>query len=116
MKPLQHARASVRRYGGRIEDYMDIHTFIDSPKSGFADVRHRAILHNAWGCFVVEQMFGPYRYNSDGKMYCPRQLAEDHVVEDIGKIPSLEEWLKDLPIKRWMDVKSVYTRRVQTND
>ena len=60
MKPLQHARASVRRYGGRIEDYMDIHTFIDSPKSGFADVRHRAILHNAWGCFVVETAFGDH--------------------------------------------------------
>lgn len=116
MKPLSHAKASVRRYGGCIEDYMDIHTFIDAPKAAFADVRHRALHHNSYGCFLVEQMFGPYRYNSDGKMYCPRQLAEDHVVEDLGRIPSVEEWLTELPIKSWMDVKTVYKKRMKNDD
>lgn len=103
MKPLNHAKGSVQRYGGTVDDYLDIHTLIDTPKGAFADVRHRAILHNAFGPFLVERVFGPYVTNSDGKKIATRQIAEDHIVEDLGCIPSVEDWLKTMPILPWMD-------------
>ncbi len=111
MKPLNHARGSVKRYGGQVEDYLPIHTLIDEPKGAMADVRHRAILHNSFGPFLVERVFGYYITNSDGKKIAVRQIAEDHIVEDLGRIPSVEEWLRELPVKSWMDVRSAYKTR-----
>lgn len=102
MKPYVHSKNSVNRYGGKIEDYQAIHDFIDSSKSSVADIRHRAMLHSAWGIFLVEKVFGTTITNSDGKIVCVRDLAEEHVVEDLGFIPSMEHWLKNMTIQTWM--------------
>lgn len=111
MKPLNHARGSVKRYGGKVEDYLPIHTLLDEPKGAMADVRHRAVLHNSFGPFLVEKVYGHYITNSDGKMVAVRQIAEDHIVEDLGRIPSVEEWMREMPVKDWMDVRSAYKSR-----
>lgn len=112
MKPLNHSRGSVKRYGGTVDDYLPIHTLIDSPKGTFADVRHRAILHNSFGPFLAEQVFGYYITNSDGKKVAVRQIVEDHIVEDMGRIPEVGEWLREMPIKKWMDRSSAKDRRM----
>jgi hypothetical protein len=31
-----------------------------------------------------------------------RDLGEDHVIEDLGFIPTMERWLKNMPIESWM--------------
>lgn len=115
MKPLTHAQISVKKYGGRIEDYMEIHTFFDTSKATLADVRHRAILHSAFGCFLVEKVFGPYIKNSDNKNISTRQLAEDHIVDDLGFIPTVEKWLKNLPLEPWMDGRAKKIRTFRKN-
>ena len=97
MKPFQHARASVKKYGGKIEDYQEIHDFFDSSKQTLPDMRHRAILHSAFGIFLLERVFGTTITNSDGKQVCVRDLGEDHVIQDLGFIPTVERWLKHLP-------------------
>ena len=51
MKPFLHAKIHAKKYGGVPEDYIDIDNFIDSSKATMPDVRHRAILHSAFGCF-----------------------------------------------------------------
>ena len=102
MKPLVHATNSVRKYGGVVEDYLPIHNFFDHSKSCVADIRHRAVMHNAFGIYVVEQVFGVYVTNAEGKKVSVRQLGEDHVIEDLGFIPSLEHWLRNIPIADWM--------------
>lgn len=101
-KPFIHAQRSAKKYGGVPNDYIQIHDFMDSTKSALADVRHRAILHSAFGCFIVEKVFGTVAINSDGKEYSPRDVAEDHCKEDLGMIPSMEKWLKNMPIEPWM--------------
>ena len=73
MKPYLHSKIHAKKYGGKPEDYSDIDDFLDSSKAAVPDVRHRAILHSAFGCFVVEQMFGRTRVNSAGKEYSPRE-------------------------------------------
>lgn len=58
MKPYLHGKGSVRRHGGKEEDYQKIHDFIDSSKAHFPDMRHRAILHSSFGIYITEQVFG----------------------------------------------------------
>jgi hypothetical protein len=103
MKPLVHARNSVRRYGGVVEDYLQIHNWFDSTKVASASFYHRAILHNTFGIFLAEQLFGVYIINTDGKNISVRDIAEDHVREDCqGRIPTIDDWLQELPAKDWM--------------
>lgn len=101
-KPFIHAKSSARKYGGKPEDYLPIHQFMDSTKTALPDVRHRAILHSCFGCFLVEQVFGVSAKNSEGKDYSPRDIAEDHCIEDLGFIPSMDRWFKNMPIEKWM--------------
>jgi hypothetical protein len=105
MKPRLHAISSAKRFGGVPDDYQDIHDYMDSTKAILPDVRHRIIFHSSFGCYLVEQKFGIHRQNSDNKEYSPRDVAEQHILEDLGFIPSLEHWLKGLPIEAWMGGK-----------
>lgn len=103
MKPYLHAKNSVKRYGGVVEDYMPIHEWFDSTKAAYADMRHRAILHNTFGIYLCEQLFGSTFVNTDGKTISVRDVAEDHVVEDHGgKIPTLQDWLSTIEVQPWM--------------
>lgn len=102
MKPYLHGRIHAKKHGGKPDDYADIDDFIDSAKAAMPDVRHRAILHSAFGCFIVEQMFGRTRVNSDGKEYSPRDIAEDHILQDLGFIPTMEQYLNNMTIQPWM--------------
>jgi hypothetical protein len=102
MKPFLHGRKHAKKYGGSPDDYADIDDFIDSSKIAFPDIRHRALLHSSFGCFVVEQMFGRTRVNSAGFTYSPRDIAEDHIIQDLGFIPTVEKYLNNMEIQPWM--------------
>lgn len=118
MKPFLHSRIHVKKYGGVPDDYADIDDFIDSTKQAVADVRHRAVLHSAFGCFLVEKVFGRTRINSDGKEYSPRDVAEDHIQQDLGFIPTMEHYLNNMTIQPWMsgtEKKNPRTNRKHIN-
>lgn len=102
MKPFLHAKNSAKRHGGKPEDYQKIHDFIDSTKAAMPDMRHRAVLHSAFGIFMVEQVFGTTITNSEGKKVCTRDIAEDHVIEDLGFIPTMQDWLSCMEMQDWM--------------
>lgn len=102
MKPYLHSKIHAKKYGGVPSDYALIDDFIDSSKATFPDVRHRAILHSSFGCFIVEQVFGRTRINSDGKEYSPRDIAEDHIIQDLGTIPTVGDYLQNMNIQPWM--------------
>ena len=104
--PLFHAKSSARKNGGRYEDYLPIHNWFDESKSYMGDVRHRALRHHAEGIFLCEKLFGTSITNSDGKEIPVRFIGEQHVIEDLGRIPSVSDWLKELPMKSWMGPRS----------
>ena len=91
MKPLQHAKISVHNHGGDINDYLDIDVWFDQTKSHHASMKHRAILHNSLGIFLCSQVFGEVRTNSSGREYSVRDIAEQHVLDDLGSIPSFDK-------------------------
>lgn len=102
MKPYAHAKNSAKKYGGQWLDYMPIHELFDSSKASIADMRHRALFHSSFGIFVVEKVLGTVLRNSDGVNYNVRDIGEDHVIEDIGFIPSVDKWLRNMRLEDWM--------------
>jgi len=100
--PLQHAQSSARKFGGRAEDYIAIHSWFDASKAFLADFRHRALRHHSEGVFLCEQIFGITITNSDGKQVPVRYIGEQHVKEDLGCIPTAQDWLSQIQPQRWM--------------
>jgi hypothetical protein len=101
-KALIHARSSAKRWGGKAEDYIAIHERMDSSKSAHAEVTHRCVFHSAFGIYIIEDIFGRTLVNSDGKEVFVRDVAEQHVLEDLGWIPSLSDWMREMPAQPWM--------------
>ena len=97
-----HAKSSAKKFGGVPEDYVKIHDWFDQSKAHIADARHRALLHHSFGIFLCEQMFGHTITNSAGKEIPTRIIAEQHVTEDFGFIPSVEQWFQNFPLEKWM--------------
>jgi len=97
-----HAKSSARRFGGEWQDYMELHSFMDSTKAHIGDNRHRLILHNAWGIFFVEKIFGEvWTLKSNNKEVPTRAILEQHVLEDLQCIPSLEQCFANVPLEDW---------------
>lgn len=102
--PLHHSMSSVKKYGGVVDDYIDIHSWFDESKAHSADFRHRVLRHHSQGIFDCEDKFGKYLTNSDGKQIPVRFIGEQHVREDLGgRIPSLYDWMKEIQPKPWMN-------------
>jgi hypothetical protein len=100
--PLKHAQNSVKRFGGQAEDYLAVHQWFDESKAFFADFRHRALRHHAEGIFLSERIFGVTITNSDGTQVPVRYIGEQHVREDLGRIPTAQDWLSQIKPQRWM--------------
>lgn len=101
--PYHHSVSSVNIHGGEVEDYLEIHSWFDESKKYISDVRHRMLRHHTEGIFQCEKKFGVYITNSKGKKVPVRIIGEQHVQEDLGRVPSLTEWMSELPLKSWMN-------------
>lgn len=112
MKPFLHARASAKKYGGKPEDYLAIHEEFDSSKIAHASMKHRSIFHSSFGCYLIARIYGNTIINSDGIEVSVRDIAEDHIIQDLGFIPSLDKWLSAMELQQWMGgpVPSAYTK------
>ncbi len=85
MSPWQHAKSSAGKNGTWLDD-LPIHEFMDSTKAACPDLRHRMILHNAdLGPELAARVF-PDRPDA-------RDVALQHVAEDLGWTPTLTEWI-----------------------
>lgn len=107
-KPWIHAMASAKKFGGKPEDYMEIHNLMDSSKGCICDARHRALTHNSW--FIacdgpLERIFGVVITNSDGRSVSVRDIGEQHILEDFGMrfIPTPQDYLQEMEPMPWMN-------------
>ena len=100
--PLKHAQSSAKKFGGKAEDYLPIHYWFDESTAFLADFRHRALRHHAEGIFLLEKLFGVAIVNSDGNQVPVRYVGEQHVREDLGRIPTSQDWLLQIRPQRWM--------------
>jgi hypothetical protein len=102
VKPYYHAVASARKFGGEPCDYVEIHSWFDESKAHMADLRHRALRHHSQGIFECERRFGITIVNADGRAVPVRAIGEQHVMEDLGRIPSVQDWLGEIRPTEWM--------------
>ena len=100
-----HAKNSARRFGGQLEDYLEIHVKMDCSKAYISDNRHRTLTHNSF--WIHEVMIPIYGYtikNSDGKQISVKDICEQHILEDFGMrfIPTAQDYLENMEFKDWM--------------
>lgn len=103
---LYHAHSSVKAFGGEPEDYLKVHEWFDQSRAYLCDARHRMLLHHAAGIDLCVQQFGSYITNSQNRKVPTRHLAEQHVKEDLGCIPSLQDWAELVQRKSWMSPRA----------
>jgi uncharacterized protein DUF6915 len=97
-----HALSSVRKWGGEVGDYLALHQWFDRSKEIVADPRHRALRHHAEGIFMLETVFGETITISSGRIVPVRLIGEQHVLEDLGTIPSFADWARLIEPRPWM--------------
>lgn len=104
--PIVHAKSSVKKFGGKIEDYIHLHNWMDETKAWYGHSLHRAFRHHSEGIFEMEKIFGQSFVNSDGKIVYTRYVGEQHVKEDCyNYIPSAKDWIMAIDAKEkpvWM--------------
>jgi len=105
--PYHHSLSSVKKWGGDTEDYIAIHRWFDGSKASWCDPRHRAMRHHAEGIADSIERFGGEITLSTGKKVPVRWIGEQHVLEDLGRIPTFKEWIMEMPsegkpVPMWM--------------
>lgn len=112
MKPRKHSIISAKKFGGTWEEYQKFHDWMDQSKMCIADVRHRALLHSAFGCYLGEQVFGKTFTNSIGRIVDVRDIFEQHIMDDLGRIPSVSDYFRSFKIQHWFGGPKKRTRIV----
>lgn len=100
-----HSKNSVRRYGGTIDNYIEIHKKMDCSKKVVASNQHRALTHHMfWILEVMIPIFGYTITNSDGKEVCVKDICEEHILEDFGMkfIPTPQDYIEGMEMQDWM--------------
>lgn len=112
MNSWYHAVSSANKYGGAPEDYIEVHEFIDSSKRIIGDIRHRSLYHHTEGIWLCQRLFGrtiPVEVNGKAKKVPTRLVAELHIEQDLGWIPSPKDYIDGMPIRPWMGGKQKKT-------
>ena len=104
MTPVKHAESSAKKWGGTWEDYIELHSWFDETKQYTGDWTHRALRHHSVGVEWAIEKFGHTIVNSKGQHVPTKVLAETHVEEDCGFIPTPKDYLSVLKRnpEKWM--------------
>jgi len=104
MNAYNHACVSASKFGGHDTDYYEIHNWFDSTKGHTGDFTHQALRHHSQGVEAAVTKFGPTLITSTGEDVSVRDIVEDHIITELGFIPTIQDWLR--PIKNnpepWM--------------
>jgi hypothetical protein len=113
-----HAVSAARKWGGIAEEYLLVEEFIDSSKKVIGDVRHRSLYHHTLGVWLCEEIFGPVLHvgtaHGSVREVPVRLVAERHIEEDLGWIPSPADYIQGMPISPWMSGKRARTADLAT--
>jgi len=91
MTPWKHAESSAKKWGGIPEFYIELHNWFDETKQYTGDWTHRALRHHSAGIQWAIETFGDTIHGVPTKL-----LAEQHVTEDCGTIPTVQDWMAPL--------------------
>jgi len=104
--PLIHSKSSVKRWGGKVEDYLPLHEVIDSPKATMNNNSVRVLTHNTWFAYqIMPKIFGYNIINSDGKSVDVVDISMLHIAEDFRMkfVPTPQDYLQHLQVQAWFN-------------
>lgn len=104
--PMIHSISSTKRFGGKPEDYLNIHILLDSPKTTMNNNTSRMLTHNIWFCYeIIPKIFGYNIINSDGRSVDTVDIAMLHIAEDFKfkGIPTVQDYLENMVVQSWMN-------------
>lgn len=120
--PYHHALSSVRTFGGAVEDYLPLHSWMDATKAHLVNFRHRAVRHHKEAIPLLCRELKSNTIISQGEAVSIQALAEQHIKEDCLSIVSLSDWLEGYknpipthagktwnPVKNWGGAADDYT-------
>jgi hypothetical protein len=114
MKPVEHAKASAKVFGGLYKDYIEIHKWFDQFRYACKEPRHRMFLHHTAGVIICEQVFGDVIVNSKGQEIPVRDIAEHHIITDVGEMRTPQDWLDNINNEKYVKpIKSDLERKVE---
>ena len=80
MHPLIHAKSSVRKWGGKIEDYLFIHEWFDETKAWVGHSEHRLL------DIIVKEFFNQNKYLGQNLLIVKVRLyTQDMLVNNMLK-------------------------------
>ena len=104
--PLIHSKSSVKRWGGKVEDYLPLHELIDSPKATMNNNSVRVLTHNTWFAYqIMPKIFGYNIINSDGRSVDVVDISMLHIAEDFRMkfVPTPQDYLQHLQVQAWFN-------------
>lgn len=105
MNSWYHAKSAAHKWGGEPEHYLPIEEFIDSSKQVIGDARHRSLYHHTLGVFLAQEIFGKTLtvVKKNTSIQVPvREIAERHIIEDLGWLPSPKDYIDGMTAAPWM--------------
>lgn len=106
MNSWQHAVSAARKWGGDPQLYLPVEEFIDSSKQVIGDARHRSLYHHTMGTWLCQKVFGVTlevpRDQGPPKLVPVRLVAERHILEDLGWLPSPKDYIDGMLLAPWM--------------
>lgn len=96
-----HSISSANAFGGNPEDYHKLHQWLDRGRVGTDKILHRMLAHHTQGIADAVALFGDTITNSKGRNVPTSLLASQHVMEDLGFVPTLDHYIELLRCPRW---------------
>jgi hypothetical protein len=96
------ANASAARFGGDPSAYLALHAWFLETRNWSYGPEHLLFRHHAFGIFEAEARFGPVIASDNGKAVPTRVVAERHVQQVLGRVPSAADFLRRIKGERWM--------------
>jgi len=54
--PILHSKSSAKKFGGKWEDYIHLHEWLDETKAWYGHSLHRMFRHHSEGIFQMEKV------------------------------------------------------------
>src|SRR5262245_15768730 len=81
--------------------WIAFHDWIDRSKAIFPSMQHRMFLHSDFGEWLAVKIHGEAIRSKSGASISTRDLFRDHQVEDLGRVVTLAEWLREIDDNYW---------------
>ncbi len=108
---VYHAHSSVNAFGGEMEDFLPIHEWIDRSRGGTNSILHRFLSHHTQGIQDCVAHFGSTITTSKGRKVPVSLIAEQHIQEDLGFIPTMDDFIGMMTCPRWASKRAKLLHR-----